>query len=118
MVLHSSRGTEAGVMTCGLLLAALPSNSSGPRQRIPGITPGLGFLGHPPHAVHAGDPCSPCVGESAAWVPPFLLPVLRSRRAVLSTGFRGSDHWSASTLPAPILSHFGQAGKPASAWCG
>ena len=100
---------EAGAMTYPLLLAALPSNSPGPRQHILGVTPGLGFLGHP---LHAGLRATPAlrVGESTAWVPPFLMSVLRSRRAVLSTGFVGSEYWSDAPLPAPILSLLGKPG--------
>ena len=45
-------------MKCGPLLTALLPHSSGPRQHIRGITPGVGFLGHPSHELHAGDPYS------------------------------------------------------------
>ena len=42
----------------------------------------------------------------------FLVSVLRSCRAVLSTGFRGSERWSGVRLPAPSPSRFGQANNP------
>jgi hypothetical protein len=36
--------------------------------------------------------------------------------AALSTGFRGSEHWSDAAPPAPSPSHFGQAPQSAWAW--
>jgi hypothetical protein len=52
--------------------------------------------------------------ESTPAVTSFLLTVSWSRRATLSTGFRGSEHWSLYATPAPSLSRFGQAAQ--SAW--
>jgi len=43
---HSYPSVAAGLMTCVLLLGPLPSDHRGPRRHIPGITPGLGCLGH------------------------------------------------------------------------
>ena len=54
--------------------------------------------------------------ESTPAVTSFLLTVSWSRRATLSTGFRGSEHWSLYATPAPSLSHFGQAPQSAWAW--
>src|SRR5207248_6633513 len=45
-VCHSYPSVAAGLMTFALLLAPLPSDHRGPRRHIPGITPGLGCLGH------------------------------------------------------------------------
>ena len=44
---HSYPSVAAGLMTCVLLLGPLPSDHRGPRRHIPGITPGLSFLGDP-----------------------------------------------------------------------
>ena len=52
--------------------------------------------------------------ESTPAVTSFLLTVSWSRRATLSTGFRGSEYWSVFAPPTPSLPHFGQA--PQSAW--
>ena len=52
--------------------------------------------------------------ESTPAVTSFLLTVSWSRRATLSTGFRGGEHWSLYATPAPSLSRFGQAQE--SAW--
>src|SRR5689334_10297274 len=103
MAFHSSIGPRAVAMTCGLLLTALLPYSSGPRQHIRGIAHGVGFLGHPSHEVHAGDPCSAegPSAESRSWVTPFRMSALWSVRTVLSTGFCGSEYWSAKPLPAP-----------------
>ena len=54
--------------------------------------------------------------ESTPVVTSFLLTVSWSRRAALSTGFRGSEHWSLCATPAPSLSRFGQAHESAWAW--
>jgi hypothetical protein len=54
--------------------------------------------------------------ESTPAVTSFLLTVSWSRRATLSTGFRGSEHWSPCATPAPSLSRFGQAHQSAWAW--
>jgi hypothetical protein len=84
-----------------------------PRQRIPGITLGICFLD------------DPTVPRTCSWrllrdrphgecgvVTSFLRSVLRSRRAVLSTGFSGSEYRSVRLPPAPSLSRFGQANNP------
>lgn len=59
-------------MTCVLRLAALPSRVPGLRQRIPRITTGLCFLGHPAPVGPCGRPLlrvsagCPCQGRPAA----------------------------------------------------
>jgi hypothetical protein len=50
--------------------------------------------------------------ESTPAVTSFLLTVSWSRRATLSTGFRGGEHWSACATPAPIA--FPVLGRPIS----
>jgi hypothetical protein len=54
--------------------------------------------------------------ESTPAVTSFLLTVSWSRRATLSTGFRGGEHWSLCATPAPSLPRFGQAPQSAWAW--
>src|SRR5215212_270743 len=54
--------------------------------------------------------------ESTPAVPSFLLTVSWSRRAALSTGFGGGEHWSLYATPAPSRSRFGQAHESAWAW--
>src|SRR5882672_12229182 len=74
--LHTYLGT-AGFMSYACLLAPLPSTPPLPRQRILGMTPGLGFLGDP--ASEPGVRLTTCsrkpVHESQAEVTPFLLGV-------------------------------------------
>ena len=84
----------------------------GPTSAYPGHYPRPSLLGPSSPRPHPGDPYSTdrIVVESMPWVPPFLMSVLRSRRAVLSTGFVGSEYWSDAPLPAPILSLLGKPG--------
>src|SRR6266581_5699296 len=74
--LHTYLG-RAGFMSYACLLAPLPSTPPLPRQRILGITPGLGFLGDP--ASGPGVRLTTCsrkpVHESQPEVTPFLLGV-------------------------------------------
>ena len=74
--LHTYLG-QAGFMSYACLLVPLPSTPPLPRQRILGITPGLGFLGDP--ASGPGVRLTTCsrkpVHESQAEVTPFLLGV-------------------------------------------
>jgi hypothetical protein len=74
--LHTCLG-QAGFMSYACLLAPLPSTPPLPRQRILGITPGLGFLGDPTSGPGMRlTTCSrkPC-RESRSEVTPFLLGV-------------------------------------------
>ena len=116
----SARQSSFAVMTCGLLLATLHSVRRGPRQPIPGITPGLRFWDHlaPAPAWVAPVDCGLAAcsaldhAESGCGVTSFLLFVLRSRRAALSTGFGVGEHRSVRRLPATYPLPFGPANIP------
>src|ERR687891_637920 len=81
---------------------ALPFSTPARRQHILGTTPGFGFFGHPPPQPHtvgtysAGD--QPRRGRLG--VTPFPIPIARTLRATLSTGFLDSAYWSERGLPA------------------
>jgi hypothetical protein len=64
-VFHSYIGGCSVFITCVLLLVSLPSTLSCLRQRILGITPGVGFSDNPALLGHAVDTCSIacCNGE-------------------------------------------------------
>ena len=55
---HSSLGRASGALVSSMRLALLHSTVSGLRQRIPDITPGLGFSDHPTEQRHAVGTCS------------------------------------------------------------
>jgi hypothetical protein len=82
----------------------------GPTSAYPGHYPRHWLLGPSSPRPACGRPLllGSTAEESWPWVPPFLMSVLWSRRTVLSTGFRGSEYWSAPTLPAPSLSLLGK----------
>ena len=100
-------------MTFLLLLVFLPSYLPCLRQRILGITPGIGFLGNPiRHRIRLIPAPLLTIVESVRRVTPFLMLVLRRVRAVLFTGFLRGEPWSAQHLPGPYPVPFGQADNP------
>ena len=87
-----------------LLLITCTSPSS--RQRILGITPGLGFLRNPsPYAMRLA-PAPVVLSERTYGVTPFPVSMAHILRAVLSTGFVGSADRSVSKAAGALSCAF------------
>ena len=98
-VFHSSIGLFPVVITYKPLLARLSSMSSGLRQRIPGVTQGICFLGHPTPRSHAVDTYSGV--NPGEWTVRYSVPELRlSLRlgSYYSPGYFGMHSGSAREL--------------------
>jgi hypothetical protein len=101
-------------MTSAPLLAPLPSSCRGRRQRIPGVTPGLGFFAHPPTPALAAGTCSALDrrGERRGG---YFVPVVRFALAVGShyppglVRVNAGQGWSCRPRIRPLL---GQACQP------
>jgi hypothetical protein len=78
---------HAGSSAFAALLLRITCTSPSSRQRILGLTPGLGFLRNPsPYAMRLA-PAPVVLSERTYGVTPFPVSMVRIRRAVLSTGF-------------------------------
>src|SRR5918997_779940 len=105
---HSYTGVAAVLMTSALLLAPLPSSCRGRRQRIPGVTPGLGFFAHPPTPALAAGTCSALDrrGERRGG---YFVPVVRFALAVGSyyppglVRVNAGQGWSCRPRILPLL---------------
>ena len=106
---HSSLGGASGALVSSMRLAPLHSTRSDLRQHILGITPGIGFSGHPTKQRHAVGTCSwhrPSM-RAICWLLRSASPFCVACRLLLSAGFDGSECRSPRNMSAPILVHFG-----------
>src|SRR5260370_31303948 len=105
---HSSLGFASGALVSSMLLTLLHSTLSDLCQHILGITPGIGFSGHPTRHRHAVGTCS-CHRPHMrvlCWLLRSDNPFCVAFRLLLSAGVRGSEYRSRMDMSAPILVHF------------